>query len=73
MLDAKLGYDFGGTCILPRGPEIETWLTGDKDHNAISIYYSCGGVYHNNYLSTEQHETNECFWDCSRCRHKKHV
>lgn len=52
-----------------RGKEVRTWMTGDDECNAFSVEYSCGGVYHNNYLDVVGNRDHDCFWNCSNCKY----
>lgn len=48
--------------------EIDSWETGDSECNAESFRYSCGAVYHHNYMDVLGSRDHDCFWDCTSCK-----
>lgn len=65
----QFGYDFGEECAHDKGRVTKEWMTGDDECDAVSRRYSCGGVYHHNYMDVVGNRDHDCFWDCSECRY----
>lgn len=64
----KFDFDFGDKCNQDKGKIVETFCTGNKDANAFSNVYECGGIYNNNFGDVMGNKTFDCFWDCSQCK-----
>ena len=61
----------GSNCPHNKGSIVREWETGDTECNAYSEEYSCGGIYHNNYMDIVGCRDNDCIWDCRNCKYKE--